>query len=138
MEARNGTGSPGLAGIVLHSSSIRGCSFTFCAARLALKGFAALPFPRVQPQTRAQGCLQHVWHSQRPGIKSFGSGRGWKSGVSHLGDGAAAPAHGAAHGLGLAQVAQAQEWWQEVRELLWQQLAINKDELECDAASGWK
>lgn len=82
--------------------------------------------------------MQHVWHSQRPGIKSFGSGRGWKSGVSHLGDGAAAPAHGVARGLGLAQVAQAQEWWQEVRELLWQQLAINKDELECDAASGWK
>lgn len=51
-------------------------------------------------------------------IKSFGLGRGWKSGVSPLGDGATAPARRVARGLGLAQVAQAQEWWQEVRELL--------------------
>lgn len=49
-------------------------------------------------------------------IKSFGLGRGWKSGVSRLGDGATAPARGVARGLGLAQVAQ--EWRQEVRELL--------------------
>lgn len=39
------------------------------------------------------------------GIKSFGLGRGWKSGVSRLGDGATAPARGVACRLGLAQVA---------------------------------